>query len=446
MTTPGFLPQETIRKKRDGLPLSANELDQFIGGVVDGNVTEGQIAAFCMAVLLKGMTMAERVALTRAMTRSGEVLDWSHLDGPVLDKHSTGGVGDKVSLILGPAIAACGGYNPMISGRGLGHTGGTLDKFDAIPGYQSQPDLDTLRRVVRDAGTAIIGATDDIAPADRRIYGIRDVTGSVESIDLITASILSKKLAAGLNGLVMDVKVGSGAFASKLDDAVALAESITEVGTGAGTPTVALVTDMNEVLGTSAGNAVEVAEAVDLLTGGARDRRLYAKTRALVAEALVLGNLAEDSDAGGQAFDRAIDSGAAAERFGQMVAGLGGPSDFVDRYAFHLPTAAIVRDVEANQPGIVTSIDTRAIGIAIVTMGGGRTRPQDAIDHAVGLTDIAGIGHRVGPGDRLLARVHASSEASAERTVKALHQAFTIGDEAPAERPLIAKRVTAPTR
>ena len=445
MTTSGFLPQETIRKKRDGLTLSANELDQFIGGVVDGNVTEGQIAAFCMAVLLKGMTMAERVALTRAMTHSGEVLDWSHLDGPVLDKHSTGGVGDKVSLILGPAIAACGGYNPMISGRGLGHTGGTLDKFDAIPGYQSQPDLDTLRRVVRDAGTAIIGATDDIAPADRRIYGIRDVTGSVESIDLITASILSKKLAAGLDGLVMDVKVGSGAFASQLDDAVALAESITEVGTGAGTPTVALVTDMNEVLGTSAGNAVEVTEAVDLLTGGARDRRLYAKTRALVAEALVLGNLAEDSDAGGQAFDRAIDSGAAAERFGQMVAGLGGPSDFVDRYAFHLPTAAIVRDVEANRAGIVTSIDTRAIGIAIVTIGGGRTRPQDAIDHAVGLTDIAGIGHRVGPGDRLLARVHASSEASAERTVEALHQAFTIGDEVPAERPLIAKRVTAPT-
>lgn len=444
MTTPGFLPQETIRRKRDGLTLSDDEIAAFIEGVTDGSVTEGQIAAFCMAVYLKGMTMAERVALTRAMTYSGEVLDWSHLDGPVLDKHSTGGVGDKVSLILGPAIAACGGYNPMISGRGLGHTGGTLDKFDAIPGYQSQPDLDTLRRVVRDAGTAIIGATSDIAPADRRKYAIRDVTGTVESIDLITASILSKKLAAGLDGLVMDVKFGSGAFAETLDDATALAESITQVGTGAGMPTVALVTDMNQVLGTSAGNAVEVAEAVDLLTGGGRDERLYAKTRALVAEALVLGELADDVDAGGRAFDRAIDSGAAAERFSRMVAGLGGPSDFIDRHASHLPAAAIVRDVHADREGIISAVDTRAIGIAIVAMGGGRTRPQDTIDHAVGLTDVAGIGDRVGPAARPLAQVHAADEASAERAIDAVRRAFTIGDEAPAERPLIAKRVTAP--
>ncbi|MEM8589473.1 MAG: thymidine phosphorylase [Pseudomonadota bacterium] len=445
MTTPGFLPQETIRKKRDGLTLSDDEITAFIGGVTDGSVTEGQVAAFCMAVYLQGMTMAERVALTRAMTHSGEVLDWSHLDGPVLDKHSTGGVGDKVSLILGPAIAACGGYNPMISGRGLGHTGGTLDKFDAIPGYQSQPDLDTLRRVVRDAGTAIIGATSDIAPADRRKYAIRDVTGTVESIDLITASILSKKLAAGLDGLVMDVKYGSGAFAETLDDATALAESITQVGTGAGMPTVALVTDMNQVLGTNAGNAVEVAEAVELLTGRARDERLYAKTRALVAEALVLGKLASDVDAGGLAFDRAIDSGAAAERFSRMVAGLGGPSDFVDRHTHHLPAAATVRDVHADREGIVTAVDTRAIGIAIVAMGGGRTRPEDAIDHAVGLTDIAGIGDRVGPADKALAQVHAADEASAERATDAVRRAFTIGDEAPAKRSLIAKRVTAPT-
>lgn len=443
MTTPGFLPQEIIRKKRDGLVLTDDEIAAFVGGVTDGGVTEGQVAAFCMATLLKGMTMPERVALTQAMTRSGRVLDWPDLDGPVLDKHSTGGVGDKISLILGPAIAACGGYNPMISGRGLGHTGGTLDKFDAIPGYQSQPDLETLRRVVREAGTAIIGATDDIAPADRRIYAIRDITGTVESIDLITASILSKKLAAGLDGLVMDVKFGSGAFAAKMEDAVALAESITQVGTGAGTPTVALLTDMNQVLGTTAGNAVEVAEAVRLLAGGARDERLYAITRALVAEALVLGTLADDSAAGGQAFDQAIDSGAAADRFGRMVAGLGGPADFVERYDDHLPAAAIVQDVHADRDGVITAIDIRAVGIAIVAMGGGRTRPQDAIDHAVGLTDIAGIGDAVGPGGRPLAQVHGANEASAARAADAVRQAFTIGDSAPADRPLVAKRIAA---
>ncbi|MEM7443639.1 MAG: thymidine phosphorylase [Pseudomonadota bacterium] len=443
MSAQGFLPQETIRKKRDGLVLSDDEITAFIHGVTHGAVTEGQVAAFCMATLLKGMTMPERVALTRAMTESGHVLDWSDLDGPILDKHSTGGVGDNVSLILGPAIAACGGYNPMISGRGLGHTGGTLDKFDSIPGYQSQPDLETLRRVVRDAGTAIIGATDEIAPADRRIYSIRDVTGTVESIDLITASILSKKLAARLDGLVMDVKFGTGAFAAKMEDATALAESIAHVGTGAGTPTVALLTDMNQVLGRTAGNAVEIAESVELLTGVSRDERLYQVTRALVAEALALSHLADDVDEGGAAFDRVIENGEAAERFGRMVAGLDGPTDFVERHAFHLPTAAVIRDVSAEEDGYVTSIDTRAVGLAVVAMGGGRTRPQDGIDHAVGLTNIAEIGERVGPGERPLAQIHASSEAAAEHAADALRQAFVVGDAEPPERPLIAKRITA---
>jgi thymidine phosphorylase len=442
MSKSGFLPQEIIRTKRDGGRRDDAEIVAFIEGVTDGSVTEGQVAAFCMATLLKGMSMPERVALTRAMTQSGHVMEWSALDGPILDKHSTGGVGDKVSLILGPAIAACGGYNPMISGRGLGHTGGTLDKFDSIPGYQSQPDLGLLRRVVREAGTAIIGATDDIAPADRRIYAIRDVTGTVESIDLITASILSKKLSAKLDGLVMDVKFGSGAFAAKMEDAVALAESIATVGTGAGTPTVALLTDMNQVLGTTAGNAVEVAEAVEMLAGRGGDRRLYDITRALVAEALVLGGLEADTEAGGTAFDRAIDSGAAAERFGRMVAGLGGPADFVERHDYHLPAAAIIGDVTADREGFVTDVDTRAIGVAIVAMGGGRTRPQDAIDHSVGLTDIVGIGDKVGT-DRPLARVHTASEASAERAEAAIRAAISIGDSAPADRPLIAKRVTA---
>ncbi|NNG04508.1 MAG: thymidine phosphorylase, partial [Inquilinus sp.] len=275
-----FLPQEFIRRKRDGGTVSAAEIEAYIGGVTDGSVTEGQVAAFSMAVLLKGMTLDERVALTRAMTRSGTVLDWSEkgLDGPVLDKHSTGGIGDKVSLILGPLVAACGGYVPMISGRGLGHTGGTLDKLDSIPGYGSQPDTATLERVVREAGCAIIGATGDIAPADRRIYAIRDVTGTVESIDLITASILSKKLAAGLQGLAMDVKFGSGAFAARYEDAIELAESLVTVAEGAGLPTVALLTDMNQVLGRTAGNAVEVRESVEMLSGRAADPRLLGVT------------------------------------------------------------------------------------------------------------------------------------------------------------------------
>jgi thymidine phosphorylase len=283
-----FLPQEIIRHKRDGGVLTAEQIQDFIEGLTSGRVSEGQAASFAMAVFFRGLSVPERVALTRSMTRSGEVLQWS-LPGPVLDKHSTGGVGDTVSLALGPAVAACGGYVPMISGRGLGHTGGTLDKLDSIPGYASQPDLETFRRVTRDVGCAIIGQTADLAPADKRLYAIRDVTATVESIDLITASILSKKLAAGLQGLVMDVKFGSGAFMSQAADAKALAESLVLVANGAGLPTSALLTDMNEPLASAAGNAVEVAYTVDYLTGKRRDPRFHEVTVALSAEMLVLG-------------------------------------------------------------------------------------------------------------------------------------------------------------
>src|SRR5215208_1553291 len=261
-----MLPQEIIRRKRDGGALEPELIEAFIEGLTSGRVSEGQAAAFAMAVFFRGLTVDERVALTRAMTRSGAVLFWD-LPGPVLDKHSTGGIGDAVSLALAPAVAACGGFVPMISGRGLGHTGGTLDKLDAIPGYRSQPDLDAFRRVVREAGCAIIGQTDDLAPADRRLYAIRDVTATVESLDLITASILSKKLAAGLQGLVMDVKFGSGAFMSDIGNARALAESLVHVAGGAGLPTTALLTDMNQPLASVAGNAIEVAYALDYLSG-----------------------------------------------------------------------------------------------------------------------------------------------------------------------------------
>jgi thymidine phosphorylase len=304
-----FLPQEVIRRKRDGQALAPEEIERLVAGLVSGTVSDAQAAAFAMTVVWRGLDEAECVALTRAMTRSGEILRWD-LPGPVLDKHSTGGVGDAVSLALAPAIAACGGFVPMISGRGLGHTGGTLDKLDAIPGYRSQPDIATFRRVVGEVGCAIIGQTADLAPADRRLYAIRDTTGTVESIDLITASILSKKLAAGLDGLVMDVKVGSGAFMTTVDDAGALARRIVTVATGAGLPTTALLTDMDEPLASAAGNALEIAYVVEYLTGRRREPRFHAVTVALGAEMLVLGGLAKDRDDGARRMEDAVASGA----------------------------------------------------------------------------------------------------------------------------------------
>ena len=438
-----FLPQEFIRRKRDGGTVSAEDIESYVRGVTDGTVTEGQVAAFSMAVFFQGMALDERVALTRAMTHSGDVLDWSDkgLDGPVLDKHSTGGIGDKVSLILGPIIAACGGYVPMISGRGLGHTGGTLDKLDSIPGYRSQPDTETLERVVRAAGCAIIGATGDIAPADRRIYAIRDVTGTVESLDLITASILSKKLAAGLGGLVMDVKFGSGAFASDFDDAVALAESLVTVAEGSGLPTVALLTDMNQVLGRTAGNALEVKESIDLLTGRAVDLRLSDVTLALCAELLCLGRLADSVEEGMGRARQALSDGSAAERFALMVAALGGPEDILEEADRHLATAAIRREVFPASDSVVAGVDARAVGVAIVAIGGGRAAPEDLIDHAVGLTDVAAIGETVGPDTRPLAVIHARDEAQADRAEAMLRDAYTLGDAAPESTPLVARRV-----
>ena len=311
-----MLAQELIRLKRDGGALDEAQIGAFVQGLVSRRWSEGQVAALAMAICWRGMTRAETVALTRAMTHSGQVLDWSRarLPGPIVDKHSTGGVGDKVSLVLAPIVAACGGVVPMVSGRGLGHTGGTLDKLASLPGYTIAPSRATLVRTLREAGCAIVGASARIAPADRRLYAIRDVTATVESVPLITASILSKKLAAGLQSLVMDVKVGNGAFCATLDAAQALAHSLVEVAGAAGLPTRALVTDMNAVLGSTAGNALEVRESIAFLTGAARDARLLEVTLALAAEMLVLAGLADGLvDATRRARD-ALESGAAAER------------------------------------------------------------------------------------------------------------------------------------
>lgn len=428
-----MLPQEVIAKKRDGQALTAEEIADFVAGVTDDRVSEGQVAALAMAVYLNGMDRDEAVALTLAMRDSGEVLDWSGLDGPALDKHSTGGVGDNVSLMLSPAIAACGGFNPMISGRGLGHTGGTLDKFDSIPGYQTQPDNDLFRKVTKEVGCAVIGQTGNLAPADKRIYGIRDVTATVESVPLITASILSKKLAAGLNGLVLDVKVGSGAFMDSLEKARELATSLVEVANGAGLKTSALLTDMDHPLASAAGNAVEMQNAVDFLTGRHRDKTLHDVTVALGAEMLVSGGLASDTHTGAQKMREAFDSGAAAEKFSQMVAALGGPADFVEKAENHLEKPPVHRIVMAGEDAEAFSgrlaFDTRQIGLAVIELGGGRTRPQDPVDHAVGLTNIAGRDWQAGqPVCEIWARDEASARRAEQRVLRAMRTGGSMPD------------------
>jgi thymidine phosphorylase len=391
------------------------------------------------------MTREETVALTRAMTDSGRRLSWRDLDGPVLDKHSTGGVGDKVSLILAPVVAACGAYVPMISGRGLGHTGGTLDKLDSIPGYDTAPGLERLRAAVRAAGCAIIGQTHDLAPADRRLYAIRDVTATVESTPLIVASILSKKLAAGLDALVMDVKVGSGAFLPSLDAARDLAGTLVEVAHGAGLRCSALLTDMNQCLGRAAGNALEVREAIDVLTGRAAESRLREVTLALAAELLTLGGVVE-KEAAAAAVERALASGEAAERFARMTAALGGPADLLERPERHLPQAPVRQPVHLSQTGVVGAIDARALGLVVVGLGGGRHRAIDPIDPTVGLTDVRGVGEPVGP-DAPFAMVHAARDSNAAEAVELLRDAVDVVETASeAMPPTIVERVTGDDR
>jgi thymidine phosphorylase len=435
-----MLPQEIIRKKRDRLPLSSAEIDSFVKGIASGEVGEGQVAALAMAVIFNGMSRAEAVALTLAMRDSGNVLDWSDLPGPVTDKHSTGGVGDNVSLMLAPIVAACGAFVPMISGRGLGHTGGTLDKMDSIPGYVSQPGNALFRKTVRDTGCAIIGQTAELAPADKRFYAVRDVTATVESVPLITASILSKKLAAGLQSLVLDVKLGNGAFMAKSRDATKLATSLVEVANGAGLKTSALITGMNEPLASAAGNAVEVENAVDFLNGRHRDRRLLQVTLALAAEMLQSAGIAGSQKEGQRLAAEALDSGKAAEVFGRMVAALGGPADFVEKSGKYLAKANIVREVPANRDGFVTGISTRDIGLAVVALGGGRTRPDDAVDHTVGLTKLLPLGAEVRRGDALCL-VHARTEDAIEAAAAAIRTAYTVGEAKPAPQKSVIRRI-----
>jgi thymidine phosphorylase len=443
-SSPNFLPQEIIRTKRDGGRLTDAEIEQFVRGLTDGSIGDGQAAALAMAVFFQGMDVNERVALTRAMSQSGSTMHWdlAELHGPVIDKHSTGGVGDKVSLMLAPLVAVCGGHVPMISGPGLGHTGGTLDKLESIPGYITRPDNALFHKVVAEVGCAIIGQTSDLAPADGRLYAIRDVTATVESIPLITASILSKKLAAGLDALVMDVTFGNGAFMSDLDRAEELGRSIVDVAGSAGLKTSALLTDMNQVLGYTAGNALEVREAIDWLTRTSDEARLTEVVLALGAEMLVLGGLAADIESATARLVAVRADGSAAERFQQMVTALGGPSDLVHNPADYLRSAAITYAAMPTEAGFVQSINTRSVGLAVVALGGGRLRVGDQIDHAVGLSAVAGLGEHVDQ-DHPFAIVHARSQADAEAAANTLRASYSIGDARPATGPVIASRITA---
>lgn len=425
-----LLPQEIIRTKRNGEVLDDAAITSFVAGIADGSISEGQVAAFAMAVFLNGMEADEQTALTRAMTTSGEILDWREagFDGPVVDKHSTGGVGDKVSLILAPLAAACGAHVPMISGRGLAHSGGTMDKLEAIPNYDTTPDLATFMGIVREIGCSIIGQTSELAPADQRLYAVRDITATVESVPLITASILSKKLAAGLDHLVMDVKFGSGAFMGRPDDSRALAENIVKVAVAAGLPTTALLTDMNQVLGHTAGNALEVVETIDFLTGQEREARLEECVLSLTAEMLAGAGLTADVGEGRVKAQAALDDGRAAEIFARMVSAHGGPSDLIENMAQHLEAAPVSRPVSPATPGWISAMDVRAVGMTVVRLGGGRARADAVIDPAVGLSAVAGIGDEVGEG-RPLAIIHARDDASAEEAAEALRTAITISDE-----------------
>ena len=432
---------DVIRAKRDGGELSREQIQFFVDGLADESLPAEQVSSLAMAVFLNGMTFEEAATLTIGMSQSGTVLDWSDagIDGPVVDKHSTGGVGDKVSFLLAPIAAACGCYVPMISGRGLGHTGGTTDKAEAIPGYNTAPDFETFKGIVKSVGCAVIGQTADLAPADRRLYAIRDVTATVESIPLITASILSKKIAAGLDALVMDVKVGSGAFMPSHEKSVELAKSIIATAAQADLKTSAVLTDMNEVLGTTAGNALEIAESMAYLRNDYRDSRLDEVVMALCAEMLLLTGIENDLGRALDRCDKAVTSGQAAERFDEMCVALGGPAGFVANDSKHLARAPVTRAVHAT--GFLAAIDVRAVGNAIIELGGGRRQVGEALDLSVGFSDVARIGALL-DGETPLAVVHAASDDAAALAERLLLDACTVQEEAPPAQPTIVERMS----
>lgn len=416
---------ELIAKKRDGNPLTLAEINALVAGISNHSVTDAQIAAFAMAVWFRGMDVGEQRALTLAMRDSGTVLSWPGLDGPVLDKHSTGGVGDLVSLVLGPMVAASGGFVPMISGRGLGHTGGTLDKLESIPGFATALSKDRFQQLVRKVGIAIIGQTDDLAPADRRLYAVRDVTATVASVPLIVSSILSKKLAEGLHALVLDIKVGTGAFMRQMPQARLLALDICRVAVESGLACNAVITDMNQPLAWCAGNALEVHEAIAYLHGERRHQRLHAVVMELAAGLLVLGGLENNIAAATAKLSHVLSSGAAAECFARMVSAQGGPAGLLDRPGHYLPAALIVRPVVAGVCGYVQAVDLRAVGLAVIQLGGGRLRAEDPVDHSVGIANLCQPGLQLDQATPL-ATIHARTEEQWQRAASTMRSAVHI--------------------
>lgn len=436
------IPAELIRAKRDGLVLNTGQIASFVTGIRDGSISSEQISAMTMAIWFRGLSTDEQRDLTFAIRDSGISLEWRDLSGPVVDKHSTGGVGDMVSFMAGPIVAACGGYVPMISGRGLGHTGGTLDKLESFPGIMVTPDIATFQNWVHQRGLAIIGQTPELAPADRRMYAIRDATATVDSIPLIVSSILGKKLCEGLEALVLDVKVGSGAFMPELEQAQTLATEICTVARAARIPCTALLTDMDQPMAWSAGNALEMREVIDYFLGERRHPRLHEKILQISAEMLRLAGLAPDTASALVRVQESLDQGAAAEVFENMIAGQGGPHDSLSDLARHLPMAGHVKPVYPDSTGYVTGVDVKALGLTVVSLGGGRRLATDHIDHSVGLADIAVVGQVVGP-DQPLAIVHARDENAWQHARAMVIDAYRIGsDEPPAQESAILGRET----
>ena len=423
-----MIPQEIIRKKRDNQDLSKEDINFFVDGLTNGSFSDAQIAAMSMAIFANGMTPEETVCLTEAMTKSGDTLNWSEIvdNELVCDKHSTGGVGDKTSVILAPILAACGLYVPMISGRGLGHTGGTLDKFDSIPGYNTKPDLETFKKVVKDVGCAIIGQTSNLAPADKKLYSIRDIVGTVESLPLITSSILSKKIASGLSSLVLDVKVGNGSFNSTIDIARDLSNSLVRVAKGAGLRCEAILTDMNQVLGKSAGHTLEILECIKYIKNDFKDHRLEKITNELISSLLV--NIYKISKE--EAYNKintVINNGLAAEKFEMMVAALGGPKNILTSYEKDLTITSIQKDIFSIEGGWIENIHTRELGLILIELGGGRKQVTDKINYGVGYDNVLNIGDEVNSSTPLLSLY--SSKNIDENLINKIKSCFIISDK-----------------
>tara|TARA_B100000953_G_scaffold64327_1_gene51457 strand:+ start:1 stop:1314 length:1314 start_codon:yes stop_codon:yes gene_type:complete len=423
-----MIPQEIIRKKRDNKTLIEDEIKSFVLGLTDGSFSDSQIASMSMAILINDMSKEETIWLTNAMTNSGDKLNWQGIVDSelVCDKHSTGGVGDKVSLILAPILAACGMYVPMISGRGLGHTGGTLDKFDAIPGYNTQPSVDIFRKVVKDVGCAIIGQTSNLAPADKKLYSIRDTVGTVESIPLITSSILSKKIASGLKSLILDVKVGNGSFNRTKDIAINLANSLVSVAKEAGLQCQAILTDMNQVLGWNAGHALEIKECAEYLTNIKKNTRLEKITNELIASILMMAKKI-DRQVAYEKINQVVSNGKAAEKFNKMVYALGGPDNFLEKYDSHLLSSSYVGEIKANDSGSIHSIETRKLGLILIELGGGRKQINDKIDYTVGYESVISVGDNVDKSTPLL-KVHASSQSDFNKVKNEIEKCFVISN------------------